>query len=634
MNAIRLKAAALLVLVLVSFLAALPGIGHAKSAEAAESQASTISGWEIQWIGEDAPIEQSPSLTEPWHASNAKDPLIAIPEGSRGAWVHLTIPPTSDWSVPGLLIKQIYGLDLSVYENSRLIYHSERDFSFDRNVLLFALEKSSQPEDLYIRIESLDRAGPVRAAQIGEFNQLSESFTRGELPSILLGAAIAFLALLMLLISGYLDAQQRRAWITLSLIALTSSVLILTYSTLTFVIFKDFGSLLLFLFDSSMLVFFPALHFYVASVFDEIKPFYLKFGKWFAGYSAFCFVILILNEWMGDSFFFYYKLFTFWLLAPMILIHLVLVVSQSIAHSFRGNRDSLIVSLGLLSLAVAGIMDLMMIYTSETVPVFYRWKFGIVLLILALVIVLARKISSGHHKLIAYSRELELHNHQLQRTEKLKFVSELAASVAHEVRNPLQVTRGFLQLISSTSDQKNRDHFSMAINELDRASLIISDFLTFAKPELDTIAELNIHEELTIVETIMSPLAAINGAVFRMKVPENLLILGNPSKFKQAFMNLLKNSIEALNEDGIIEVEAAVENEKVLIRISDNGEGMDEEQIVRLGEPYYSTKSKGTGLGLMVTFRIIEVMKGTLEFRSVKGKGTEAFIRFPLVKAD
>jgi two-component system, sporulation sensor kinase B len=194
-----------------------------------------------------------------------------------------------------------------------------------------------------------------------------------------------------------------------------------------------------------------------------------------------------------------------------------------------------------------------------------------------------------------------------------------------------------LQLISGKSDESSKQHFSMAISELDRASTIISDFLTFAKPELDNnVVKMDIQQELGTIETIIGPMAALNGASLKVLTPNKLYVLGNPSKFKQAIMNIVKNSIEAIqsHENGIVEISVNEENGMAVIRIMDNGEGMEEEQIAKLGEPYYSTKTKGTGLGLMVTFRIIEIMDGTLVFRSEKGKGTEALIRFPLITHD
>jgi signal transduction histidine kinase len=266
--------------------------------------------------------------------------------------------------------------------------------------------------------------------------------------------------------------------------------------------------------------------------------------------------------------------------------------------------------------------------------VLFLWKFGVVILIITLVFILARRISADYAKLVTYSKELELYNHRLQHSEKIKVISELAASVAHEVRNPLQVTRGFLQLLADRTDELSKPYFDLATNELDRASEIITDFLTFAKPELETIVLLDITEEMKKLETMMTPLAGMQGGVLIFRIKENLYFYGNSSKLKQAFINIIKNSIEAIAMNGLIEIKAAAENGEVLFHVSDNGEGMEAEEIAKLGEPYFSTKTKGTGLGLMVTFRIIDAMKGTIEFHSTKGKGTEIIIRFPQVVPD
>lgn len=622
--------AVFLILSAIALLVAGPRSG---SAEELEPEV-LVKQWDIQWFDADDASRTSPSLSASWVEADTDRPATTMPKDAAGVWVRATVPPTADWLNPGLLVSHMYGLDIDVYEEGRLLYRSARDFSFERNMLLLSLERDTEPTDLYIHISSKERAGFSSAIRIGDYYSLSHAFVREGIPSMLLGGSIAFVGLIMLLISGYLRKQQRGAWISLSLIALTTSILILTFSTFPFIYFPEFGRVLIFLFDMSMLVLFPALHFYVASVFTGKLVFFKRFGRWFAGYSACCVVVLVLYSVIGDPFFFYYKLFTFWILAPLILLHLILVLGQSTIQAIRGNKDSIILASGFLLFAMSGIADLMSIYANGTKHPVYFWQIGIVFMILSLVIVLARNISADYKKLLSYSKELELFNHRLQRTEKLKFISDLAASIAHEVRNPLQVTRGFLQLISRKSDEASRAHFAMAINELDRASTIITDFLTFAKPELDTVSLLDVQQEMTQIETIITPLAAYHGAVLNVIIPEKLYVLGNSSKFKQAFMNMIKNSIEALKTNGIVEIEAHAEENMAVIRIADNGEGMEPEQIAKLGEPYYSTKTKGTGLGLMVTYRIIEVMQGTLEFRSEKGKGTEAYARFPLVRLD
>ncbi|MNV64027.1 Sporulation kinase E [compost metagenome] len=172
----------------------------------------------------------------------------------------------------------------------------------------------------------------------------------------------------------------------------------------------------------------------------------------------------------------------------------------------------------------------------------------------------------------------------------------------------------------------------MALEELDRASGIITDFLTFAKPEAGKNTVLNILNEFIHIEGILVPMANLQGGRITMDIPPLLEVKGNSSKFKQAFINIIKNSIEALHGQGEIHIWAYEKEGQIYIHVKDNGEGMSTAELARLGEPYFSNKSKGTGLGLMVTYSIIEVMNGELTFKSDKGIGTEAILRFPVIR--
>lgn len=106
-------------------------------------------------------------------------------------------------------------------------------------------------------------------------------------------------------------------------------------------------------------------------------------------------------------------------------------------------------------------------------------------------------------------------------------------------------------------------------------------------------------------------------------------IVGNKQHFQQCFLNLIKNGIEAMPNGGTLNISSSISNNKVIIRIEDSGIGMSQEQINRFGEPYFSTKTKGTGLGTMVAVKIIETMQGSLRIRSVVNKGTTLTITFP-----
>jgi two-component system sporulation sensor kinase B len=124
--------------------------------------------------------------------------------------------------------------------------------------------------------------------------------------------------------------------------------------------------------------------------------------------------------------------------------------------------------------------------------------------------------------------------------------------------------------------------------------------LTFAKPGVDTVELFEVSGELKHVTGILVPLANLQGGAIELHLQDDLQVLGSSAKFKQAFINLIKNSIESLQDEGLIIVTAWKTSRHIVISVQDNGEGMKVSELARLGEPYYSNKTKGTGLGLIV----------------------------------
>ncbi|MGH0752154.1 sporulation sensor histidine kinase KinB [Bacillus paranthracis] len=235
--------------------------------------------------------------------------------------------------------------------------------------------------------------------------------------------------------------------------------------------------------------------------------------------------------------------------------------------------------------------------------------------------------------LTEYLNENAILRTEMQKSEKLNIVSELAASVAHEVRNPLTVVRGFIQLLESTEDVKNKDYMRLVLAELDRAEQIISDYLNLARPQIEKKEHICLSAQLIEMTTLMSSFAAMQGVYLQVEISESLYTIGDKTKLKQAIMNVVKNGIEAIQGNkGYLKVTAIQKDETIVIRVKDSGVGMTKEQLARLGQPYYSLKEKGTGLGLMVTFGILQAHNGTLEYKSESGKGTEAIIILPAVR--
>ncbi|NHM33922.1 ATP-binding protein [Neobacillus terrae] len=222
---------------------------------------------------------------------------------------------------------------------------------------------------------------------------------------------------------------------------------------------------------------------------------------------------------------------------------------------------------------------------------------------------------------------------EIIKAEKLEVVSHLAASISHEVRNPLTVSKGFIQMLSEEgSVQKRKEYVNIALLELDRATEIINDYLTFAKPAPEKNEMISVSNEIHRAVNIINPYANMNGVSIELCLlePDNLFVRGDKKKFQQCLINILKNGIESTSTNGQLHVHLSNTSDTVQIDIRDEGIGMTQEQINRLGEPYFTTKEKGTGLGMMVSFSIIKGMYGNIRVSSEQGKGTCFSLRLPL----
>ncbi|WP_168120500.1 sensor histidine kinase [Paenibacillus sp. HB172176] len=222
---------------------------------------------------------------------------------------------------------------------------------------------------------------------------------------------------------------------------------------------------------------------------------------------------------------------------------------------------------------------------------------------------------------------------EIARSEKIMIVSDLAASVAHEIRNPLTVVKGFIQLLGSDniSKEKNSYYKQICLEELQRAEIIINDYLSLAKPDPETVEDIHVRDELDYLSNLLNTYAVYNniGVETESGSDSKVIILGDKYKFRQAIINIGKNAIEAMSKGGMLRLGMQCSNESVTVSVQDNGVGMSSEQIKRLGIPYYSTKDKGTGLGTMVSFAIIKKMNGKIDIKSEVGKGTVCKLIFP-----
>ena len=223
----------------------------------------------------------------------------------------------------------------------------------------------------------------------------------------------------------------------------------------------------------------------------------------------------------------------------------------------------------------------------------------------------------------------------LQRAEKMNAIGQLAASVAHEIRNPMTVVKGFLQifLAKEQMSDEERMYIRLMIDEMNRAETIINDYLSMAKPDLEQTERINGKELAEKAMDLMNSYAmmAKNITMTASRI-EEIEIKGNKSELQQVLINMLKNGIEAMKDGGQLSLSLYQEGPFGVFKVSDTGIGMTQDELKRLGTAFYSLKEKGTGMGLTVCYQIVERMKGKIEVESEKGVGTTFRIYVPISK--
>ncbi|MFD0672510.1 ATP-binding protein [Cohnella sp. GCM10027633] len=214
-------------------------------------------------------------------------------------------------------------------------------------------------------------------------------------------------------------------------------------------------------------------------------------------------------------------------------------------------------------------------------------------------------------------------------SEKLYVAGQLAAGIAHEIRNPLTSLKGFLQLIAS-GRKNNGTYYDIMNSELDRIEDIVSELLMLSKPQVYELTYQDMRVMMRDTVTLLETQAILHNIAIEAEYgTDPLWIYGVENQVKQVFINVIKNAIEAMIDGGSIRIKLSRENDRVFVRIRDEGPGFGEDQLAKIGQPFYTTKEKGTGLGLMVSYKIVDNHQGQINVKSEIGKGTLFEIMLP-----
>ncbi|EKN66109.1 histidine kinase [Neobacillus bataviensis LMG 21833] len=231
----------------------------------------------------------------------------------------------------------------------------------------------------------------------------------------------------------------------------------------------------------------------------------------------------------------------------------------------------------------------------------------------------------------SYINSLSRVYEELHKKEKLAVVGQMATAIGHEIRNPLSSLKGFTQLQQERNPVGN-EFYPIMIQEIDRINSIVDDLMYLGKPKEITFENARIEEIITYTLSITNHQAEGNGITVETAIAEPLPPLEcDAQQLKQVFLNLIKNAIESMPGGGRIQILIkSVEKHKIYISIQDEGCGIANENLPNLGEPFFTTKKDGTGLGLLVTTQIIKDHNGELNIESEIGKGTKVDVVLPM----
>ncbi|WP_274364037.1 ATP-binding protein [Paenibacillus thermotolerans] len=227
---------------------------------------------------------------------------------------------------------------------------------------------------------------------------------------------------------------------------------------------------------------------------------------------------------------------------------------------------------------------------------------------------------------------------QVQRSDRLAMIGQIAAGTAHEIRNPLTSIKGFLQVLKNTlrdnGMEKEHGYSEIMLGEIDRINELVNEFLLLSKPRNVSLTKVNVASVIREILPIINNEAILHNVMVQYASSLDMpYIVADSELLKQVFINICKNGIEAMTDGGTLTITEKLdeEDQRVNILIQDTGPGIPAFLIDKIFDPFFTTKEEGTGLGLSVCQRIIHDIGGTIRVSS-KGYGTAFIVSVPYTR--
>ncbi|MDL2280944.1 PAS domain-containing protein [Selenomonadales bacterium OttesenSCG-928-I06] len=240
-------------------------------------------------------------------------------------------------------------------------------------------------------------------------------------------------------------------------------------------------------------------------------------------------------------------------------------------------------------------------------------------------------ILTGFYGIVRKVTNKEVFLKNISNIDRLSLIGQMASSVAHEIRNPVTTVRGYLQVFAAKNEFiQYKDQFSLLINELDRACQIITEYLSLNNSEISTYKSCQLNSIIESMAPLLQAYAISIGKSIEIKltdIPETLL---DENQIRQLILNIVRNGLESMTSSSdrfSVNISTYLENEKIVLKIQDQGTGIPKHILDNLGKPFLTTKKHGTGLGLAVCYKIVHSHNANIEITSNQ-EGTLVSIKF------
>ncbi|KJR47709.1 sporulation kinase [Desulfosporosinus sp. I2] len=232
-------------------------------------------------------------------------------------------------------------------------------------------------------------------------------------------------------------------------------------------------------------------------------------------------------------------------------------------------------------------------------------------------------------KRVDIERKLTMLEREVSKLERLNVIGQLAAGLGHEVRNPMTTIRGFLQMLQNKTDLVTyKSYFDLMIEEIDRTNSIITDFLSIAKNNPTVRRRQCLNQLLTNLFPLIQADAFSQGKKCVFEPTDITEVEIDPNEVTQLVLNFARNGFEAMPLEGCLTIKTFMDGEIAVLSIKDEGKGINNEHISKLGTPFFTTKENGTGLGLPMCYSIADRHNALIEFKTGTD-GTTFLVRFP-----